>query len=117
MSDETTPALDLTTVFDVDAKKTAYCPLTVRFRGQEYVFGRTALGILQATTLDGASMEKVEGETDMDYSKRLLEKLPKLVALLCPGFPTDDWAMDEELALFQAVAEVLGRVGRVRFQA
>jgi len=113
----TTPAkLDLASVFDLDAVETAYRPLTVKHDGQEYVFGRSTLGLLAAMQ-KGDGFKKAEGETDMAFAQRLMGALPEMVSLVCPEFPPPPWDVRTESGLFKAVTEVLSRVGQIDFQA
>lgn len=111
--------LDVASLFDVDALRSAYTPVRMRFRGVEYQVGASALGVLQALTVDTqGGLDKLEGESPMAYAVRLLKVAPRMMAFLCPDLPTSPaWTFDEEMAMVRVVTEVLGRVGRLRFSA
>lgn len=106
----------MSNVFDIDARKGSYEPLTVRFRGAEYVLGRSASHVLGALAIH-AKLAPAEGETEQEASARMIAILPSVLGALCPGFPATDLTVGEEFALMQAATEVLGRVAQVRFPA
>lgn len=116
---EETPQVEAPTsgVFDVDKAKAGYEPLTVRFRGVDYVLGAKAAHVLGAVALRESISDPDEGESDNAYAARLAGVLPDLLVALCPGFPVDDLNAEDEVLLMQAAMEAVARVGSMNFSA
>lgn len=102
-------------VFDIDEKSQGFAPLTVKFRGEQYVLGDDALGVLTACEMHSSVIDS--DADDAANMAKLMEMLPSVIAMLCPGFPVDDWSTGEKLTIMQAATEVLQRVGALTFQA
>ncbi len=101
---------------DIGARRSEYRPVRATLDGTEYFFGQSALQVYRALHA-GADLKQKEGEPQTAYVTRLLEALPVLVESLCPTFPPAPWSVDQEMALFEVVTEVLKRAGEIRFQA
>jgi hypothetical protein len=114
---ETKP-LDLKSVVSLDGDDIPYEPLRVTFRGQEYAFGGSALGVFAALDVDTqGGLGIKDGESPISYARRIFTVVPPMVKLLCPDFPdATTWTPREEVAILRAVMEVLGRVALLRFQ-
>lgn len=102
-------------IFDLDEQgASGFEPVTVRFRGTEYLLGTTAYGLVAAPALldigdDDASEHQV--------LQAIMENLAAAVRVLGPELQ-DAIEADgtitpgEEFALMKAVMEVLNRIGR-----
>jgi hypothetical protein len=101
-------------VFDLDSG-TDYEPVTVRFRGKDYVLGKNAGQLLAATRVyEKAGIEL--GEEDSDAGAKVLDLIRPMVAVLCPDFPLDELDPQAEVRLIRPVTEVLTRMGNLTFQ-
>jgi hypothetical protein len=98
-------------VFDIDAAGGQFEPVVVKFRGEHYRLGEDALGVMEACELHAT----LSGDAGEITSTQLMEALPSLLKAVCPTMPTDGLRTGEQLALVQAVTEVLRRVGELSF--
>jgi len=98
-------------VFDIDEAGGQFEPVVVKFRGELHRLGEDALGVMEACELHG----KLAGDGTEISLTQLVEVLPVMLRALSPTIPTDGLRTAEQLALVQAVTEVLRRVGELTF--
>lgn len=101
------------TVFDIDAAGGQFEPVVVKFRGEHYRLGEDALGVMEACEMHAT----LAGDGAEITSTQLIEALPAMLRAVCPTLPIDGLRTGEQLALVQAVTEVLRRVGELSFPA
>lgn len=100
--------------FDIDKMKADFEPVRIVFRGKEYALGREALGLLNACEMHVG----IEDKDGIAYVKALMEMLPELLRSVCPEMTWEGkLETGEQMALTKACTEVLGRIGRLTFQA
>lgn len=101
--------------FDVDEMGADFQAVDIIFRGEEYLLGGNALGLLDACELHGT----IEDKDGTVYLKAFLEILPELMKSLCPELvlEQDTLVTGEQMALVKVVTEVLGRISRLTFPA
>ena len=98
--------------FNVDEMSADFQPVDIIFRGQEYVLGRNALGLLNACEMHGT----IEDKDGTQYLVALLELMPELMKSMCPELILEnDLGTGEQMAMVKVVTEVLGRVSRLTF--
>lgn len=89
-------------LFDIDAEVAAYEPVRIKFRGKEYVLGKTTMAVLLA-------MEVIEG--DEIGTKQLVQNLPAVLRTLCPELDAvlkkKALVQAEEVALLKPVTAVM----------
>jgi hypothetical protein len=99
--------------FNVDEMGSEFQPVDIIFRGQEYVLGGNALGLLSACEMHST----IEDKDGMQYLIAFLGMLPELLASMCPELELEyGLETGEQMAMVQVVTEVLGRVSRLTFQ-
>lgn len=103
------------TLFDADAARTEYTPVRVKYRSEVYELGKSAISLVAAPDLFAAKDDSEGAHVSM---RRLLERLPECLTVLCPelgeAVSKHGLSAPEEMLLLKAVTEVLNRVGTFR---
>ena len=98
--------------FNIDEMAADFQSVGIILRGEEYVLGRNALGLLNACEMHGT----IEDKEGTQYLVALLELLPEILKSMCPELTLeDDLETGEQMSLVKVVTEVLGRVSRLTF--
>lgn len=97
--------------FNIDTMKSGFTPAEVHFRGEDYVLGANAIGIIRACEIHG----EIEDKEGTSYMAAFLEKLPELLTAMCETFPTVGLETGEQMALINVCTEVLGQIGQLTF--
>jgi len=103
--------------FNIDTMKADFAPVDIHFRGQDYVLGACATGVLDGCEVHGT----IEDKDGLEYMRAFFGIMRDMVLALSGDLDLDnlDPALElgEQLALMKACSEVLRRVGRLTFQA
>jgi hypothetical protein len=106
----------MTNVIDIDERAGSFEPVVVKFRGQEYTLGKTALELVAATSVYTGN-PKADDETEVEFSLRLAPMVlraisPEIAAVIdeAPLTPA------EEMAFIPILTEVVKRIGALKFR-